>query len=546
MKLNKIFILAALGAAAGLGSCNQLDQEVFTNSVTPDQKEEALGMNPELAQASVNAICTGAYQEFAVLGESHDDFGLPAVMMMLDSNGQDFVSANSGYNWMSPSVALNCGSNRSSETYLIWYTCYNQIKSCNTVLSSIPADAEDPVLMFYRGQALCFRSFYYWILAQVYQHNYVGHETAPCVPIITEENEEEAASKGAPRASVQEVFEMMLSSLGEAIDLLSTSGITAQQVMATKPKRFFNLDAAYGMLARVCLTMHDYEGALEAASNCLSHTSCQPYSIAEVSHPTFINLDDSSWLFGQPVSPSDNVVLTWIVNFPSMMGSFSYGYAQYGAWRWCNEILFNSIPDTDVRKGWWLDSEFESPNLSEMDYAYLDSFDYTSDRDNGGTAIQSYTQVKFAPYNYEYNTTTNASDIPYFRIEEVYYILYEAMAMTGDVSGAVSGLNNFVKTYRNPSYNFMAATAQAVQDEIWMQRRVEFWGEGFVSWFDLKRLGKPLDRRGGAYPTTFIYNVEPGSDVFVLPIPQQETQTNKLLTNADNNPEWTRPTAVKE
>lgn len=530
----------------GLSSCNELDKEVFTNAVTSEQKEQALEMNPELAQASINAISTGAYQMFAVLGESHDDFGLPAVMMMLDSNGQDFVSPNSGYNWFSPSVALTVGSNRSDETYLIWYTCYNAIKSCNSALASIPADAEDPILQFYRGQALCFRAFYYWILAQVYQHNYAGHESAPCVPIITEENEEEAATQGAARATVQEVFDFMTSTLNEAIDLIAGSGITAQEVMSTKPKRFFNLDAAYGMLARVCLTMHDYEGALEAAQNCLSHTSCQPYSLAEVSQPTFISLDDSSWLFGLPVAPSDEAVLSWIVNFPSMMGSFCYGYAQNGAWRWCNANLFNAIPDSDVRKGWWLNGEYESANLNDAYMSYLDSFGYTDDRDNGGIAVQKYTQVKFAPYGGELNTTTNACDIPYFRIEEVYYILFEAQAMTGDVTGAVSALNNFVKTYRNPSYNFVGASSQAVQDEIWMQRRMEFWGEGFVAWFDLKRLGKPIDRRGAGYPSPFIYYVEPGSDVFVLPIPQQETQTNKLLTNADNNPEWNRPTVVKD
>lgn len=545
MKLYKILSLAAI-ASLGLTACNDLDALVYTDAVTPDQKEEVLELNPEMAQASVNAIASGAYQRFAVLGESHEDFGLPSIMMMLDSNGQDMISANSGYNWFRPSVALTCGSYTSNETYEIWYTCYNQIYACNSVLETISAETEDETLMFYRAQGLCFRAFNYWLLSQVYQKNYYGNEMAPCVPLITEENSAQAATEGAPRATVQEVYEQILSDLNTAVELLTATPVKAQTVMTTKPKRFFNLDAAYGMLARVYLTMHDYQGALEAAQNCLKVTTCRPYAISDVNHPTFINLDDNSWLWGQPVAPTDIVVLSGIVNFPSMMGTFSYGYAQYGAWRWINKNLFNYIPNTDVRKGWWINAEYQSANLNDAYYDYMDGYGYTDDPDLGGTAIQAYTQVKFAPYNYEINTTTNASDIPYFRIEEVYYIMYEAMAMTGDTGGALTGLTNFVKTYRNPSYSFSASSATELQDEIWMQRRVEFWGEGFVAWFDLKRLGKPLDRRGAGYPTTYVYYEQPGSNVFVLPIPQQETQTNKQLTAGDNNPQWPTPTPVAE
>lgn len=540
---NKIFI----GMAAGLTltACSDLDVNILTDAVTPTQKEEVLELNPDMAQASVNAIATGSYQYMTIL-DGHCDFGVPSIMMMLDSNGQDFISANIGYNWFRPSVALSCGTYTSDETYEIWYTCYNQINAINSVLQTIPADTEDETLMFYRAQALCFRGFNYWLLSQVYQQTYYGYEDKPCVPIITDENQEEAAANGAPRASVKEVYEQILSDLNTAIDLLSNTPVTAQSVMSVKPKRFFNLDAAYGMLSRVCLTMHDYNGALEAAQNCIKVTKCRPYTIAEVNHPTFINLDDASWLWGQAVALTDGPVLSGIVNFPSMMGTFSYGYAQYGAWRWINKKLYDYIPNSDVRKGWWLSADYKSANLDEAYYAYMDDFGFVTDPNATGTAIQAYTQVKYAPYNYEIDVTDNASDIPYMRIEEIYYIMYEAMAMTGNTGGAASGLNEFVKTYRNPSYNFTGTSAEDIQNEIWMQRRVEFWGEGFVAWFDLKRLAKGLDRVGAGYPTTYVYKLDAGSQEFVLPIPQQETQTNKQIPQSANNPQWNRPDPVTE
>ena len=545
MKFNNIGLFWSVSIVLALASCNDLDTTLYYGEVTPEQKEEVLEKNPDMAQASVNALATGNYQ-YMTISSNHNDFGLPAIMMMFDSYGQDFISANIGYNWFRSSVALTVGINTGMDTYEVWYTMYNEIFAENSILQSIPADTEDSTLKFYRAQSLCFRAFDYWILSQVYQQTYYGYQDKPCVPVITEENQEEAAINGAARNTVQEVYDQILSDLNEAVDLLSTSDITAQDVMASKPKRFFNLDAAYGMLARVYLTMHDYANAQKAAENCLAVTSCRPYTIDQVNHPTFISLEDSSWLWGQPVAETDGAVLSGIVNFPSMMGTFSYGYAQYGAWRWINKLLYDYIPDTDVRKGWWLNAEYKSANLSQSYYNYMNSYGYVTDPNATGTAIQAYTQVKYAPYNYEIDTSTNASDIPYFRIEEVYYILAEAQAMSGNTGGAVATLNNFVKTYRNPSYNFSGGSAEAIQEEIWMQRRVEFWGEGFVAWFDLKRLAKGVDRVGAGYPTTYVYKFDAGTPYFVLPIPQQETQTNKLLTEADNNPTWQKPDVITE
>lgn len=549
MKLNNFLFLTGAAVALSMSSCSDLDSTIYSGAVSSETKEEVLELNPDMAAASVNAIPSGAYQHLTIYANAHDDFGLPAIMMMLDSNGQDMVSANSGYNWFAPSVALTMGTNTSRQTNIIWYTSYNAINSCNSVLATISEDTEDLKLMFYRAEALSFRAFYYWLISQVYAQNYYGHESDLCVPILTDKNMEAAASEGVPRSTVQEVYDQILADLNEAIDLFTKSKSIVNQVKPdSKPKRFFYLDSAYGMLARVCLTMHDYEGALEAAQNCLNNTTCRPYSIADVSKPTFISLDDSSWLLGQPVTTTDGPVLSGIVNFPSMMGTFSYGYAQYGAWRWCNKKLYDWIPNSDVRKGWWLNADYKSSNLTEAYYQYMDDYGYTDDPNysDAGTQIQVNTQVKYAPYNYVIDTSDNAADIPYFRIEEVYYILYEAMAMTGNAGGAASQLTNFVRTYRDPSYTCTSSTPEAVQEDIWMQRRVEFWGEGFVAWFDLKRLGKGIDRRGGNYPDVFIYVIEPEAQSFVLPIPQTETTTNKQIPESENNPNWNNPTPVAE
>ena len=77
------------------------------------------------------------------------------------------------------------------------------------------------------------------------------------------------------------------------------------------------------------------------------------------------------------------------------------------------------------------------------------------------------------------------------RVEEMYLIKAEGEAMSGATAAAKQTLNNFVRTYRDPAYASLATDAKGIQDEIWMQRRVELWGEG-LSYFDIMRLRKNL------------------------------------------------------
>ncbi|MDE6290659.1 MAG: RagB/SusD family nutrient uptake outer membrane protein, partial [Muribaculaceae bacterium] len=228
---------------------------------------------------------------------------------------------------------------------------------------------------------------------------------------------------------------------------------------------------------------------------------------------------------------TDRVVTSGIINWPSHMGSLNYGYASVGAWRKCNIELFNSIPRTDVRRNWFLDADGFSAGLSDAQQAFCTDAD-----------IPPYTQMKFAPYQDELDTSTNANDIPLMRVEEMYYILAEATAMSGGDGASI--LTSFVQPYRAPAYSF-AGRGSAVQEECWMQRRVELWGEGLTT-YDFLRLKKPFDRRGGGWEPNLVYNVEPNDNVLIIPLPQSEINGNSKITEADNNPSAPMPTSVAD
>ena len=93
-------ILLGAMATTALASCADLDTEILDSYVTTDQKQEVLELNPDMASASV----MGIYSQFTgifTISTQHLDFGYPATMMGMDSQGMDYISKNSGYNWFS-------------------------------------------------------------------------------------------------------------------------------------------------------------------------------------------------------------------------------------------------------------------------------------------------------------------------------------------------------------------------------------------------------------------------------------------------------------
>ena len=88
--------------------------------------------------------------------------------------------------------------------------------------------------------------------------------------------------------------------------------------------------------------------------------------------------------------------------------------------------------------------------------------------------------------------------VPLMRVEEMKLIEAEAAGMQDEARGKAL-LEAFAKT-RDPQYEYGKHTdayyntsTSLFQNEVWWQRRVELWGEGFAT-FDIKRLNKGIIR----------------------------------------------------
>lgn len=541
MKMNNRYFVALLGSAMLLTtSCSDLDTNPSGSTMSDGQLNEVLAQDPSKLKSEVsgmyaNMIEYGAITQWYGTGQPrHYDFGYASTMMMMDASGQDEPSQVSGYNWYNKPLRFVDRTANSETTYFIWNQCYKNIKVANDVLKSVDLENLSDVAKSYVGQAYAMRAFEYFTLIQIYQFSYKGHEDAAGVPIVTEKTAEAEANNN-PRAAVKDVYKQIMDDLNTAIDYLTDSRSAKSEI---------NRQVAYGLRARVNLVMQNWSDAAADAKKAAEGYT--PLSKDAAAAPGFNDVSASNWIWGNIVDESNDIVQSGILNFPSMMCSFTgNGYSPTYACRMINSKLWKEIPSTDVRKGWWIDENLNSPIVNPKYVVHQEDEDedgnvvkylavYNQTGDEIADITEPYTNVKFGAYKNQYGNELNACDIPLMRVEEMILIQAEATAMGGNVEEGKRILENFVRTYRDPSYTCNATTAEGVQDAVWFQRRVELWGEGF-SFTDLLRLKKPLDRTGANYEVSVRFNLPAESPIFLYLIPEDEENHNEALVG-NNNP----------
>jgi hypothetical protein len=525
-------IILIVAASLFTAACAELDTFPEGATVTEDQKKDIAEKAPERMVADLNGM-------YAILGKINgiyardNEFGYPSVAITMECNGADFFGPNDGYNWFSTESAFEDRDYTYADPHARWRLFYNQIRAANALLGTITADVEKRELKHYRGQALAVRAFAYFNLAQLYQFTCKGNETAPVVPLI-EETTETAAN---PRASVAEVYALITRDLDEAIILLE--GLTRTN------KAFVNQQVAYGIRARVNLVKEEWADAASDAEKAMQGVKF--LSLSDVSRPSFNSADASSWMWAILMNPAiiSNNLATWQSKLSSFTG---YGYTTaVGMYKCINVLLWNKIPATDVRKGWWVDDQLNSPLLNGFSWPGYPG------QPIGPLQIADikmpflpYTNVKFGPYNNEPGNTENAGDWCLMRAEEMLLIRAEGLAKSGDPGGAKNLLESFIQTYRDPNYTCTASSADALQNEVWLQRRIELWGEGF-SFYDRHRLNRNMVRvaTGVAsnFPEEWQFNMRANDGWLLNRIPSSEINANDGISEDQNNKDGQIPKA---
>lgn len=502
--MNKILKYTAFTVLLGLfGSCSDDFFNVESGDIITSGQ-----MNDVDPAAGLNGMYSYLYK-FDTMGygddAQHYDYGFHHIVLCSDLWGQDMVQYSSKYNWYYYDYKFDQTSRAYQyvSVYYFWNYLYKLIKSANDVLKTTVDDSKKEE----RGQALGMRAFAYLTLVQMYQHTYSGHENDPAVPIVLETTEPDVLSNN-PRASVQAVYDQIEK------DLLQAHGDLAefQRLNIT----YINQSVISGLLARTYLLKEDWSNAAKYAREARASYG-SPADKAELIDEGYIDMNKHhTWMFASHLTTDAEVVQTGIINFISHISSTAYGYSTAGGmYKNISSGLYELIPDNDIRKGWFADKEFiyEGGPMEVL-------------------RLPKYANLKYMWYDLEGN---NCNDLCYMRSEEMWLIEAEALAMGGDVAAGKSLLEDFVKT-RQPDYVCNASDGKGVQDACWLQRRIEFWGEG-VAWFDLKRLKKPIVRKydNTNHNSDAQYDFPAEDDIFRIMIPRKEIQDNNGIGETDNN-----------
>ena len=519
MKLNKYTFLAL--ASLAFAACDMEDVKPEGGTLLATQVQETNLLAPSRAEATFSGMFTKLGEPLSVFGSDRpDDFGFIMMAFSNDLEAADIVTPNSGYNWFSTCGELSSRNADYANPYIRYAAPYNQIAAANDVIKSFPADTEDPDALNKMAQARAIRAFSYLNLAPYFQYSYAaGAKDQPCVPIVSETTEDFTNN---PRATVAEVYQFIVDDLTWAIEKLEG------YVRPDKSK--IDQQVAYGLRARAYLNMEMWaEAAADAEKAAAGYT---PATIEEVSTPFLYSLDEHNWIWGYDMTETTAATFTvatssaWIRSLSG--NSYSAAVQVYSS---INNLLYNKIPATDVRKGWWVDENLESPLLEGLTWGGVSGQAIsTLEITDMKMTFLPYTNVKFGMYTV--GGTTNEEDWPFMRVEEMILIQAEATAKAGNEAKGREILDNFVKTYRDPAYS-SAATGRTFSDEVWFQRRVELWGEGFSN-NDTRRLNKPLVRfhdNKSNFPEAFRFNMPADDGWWLLRFTNSELNTNLAIVD---------------
>ena len=305
------------------------------------------------------------------------------------------------------------------------------------------------------------------------------------------------------RGKVQEVYDLIIDDLTQAETLLN--GKTRVD------KTHIDVSVVRGFRARVALLMEDWPTAASYAqtARATGYTLMMGSEYTDIG--AFSEISNSEWMWGSHITGADATIYA---SFFSHMDVNTGGYAALGGQKKITKALYDQIPVSDVRKQVWT-----APGM-------------------GIDPNVDYNQVKFRVPDVIADHW--GADYVYMRSAEMYLIEAEALARQGQDGAAQTVLHDLVST-RDTDYDASVFSGPALLNEIYLQRRIELWGEGFAL-MDIKRLGQGLNRptgpgnHGSPNYDPGVYTTGPSDPRFLMRIPQREIDYNTAMTPNDQNP----------
>ena len=507
MKANRLSILA-LGIAA-LFTMESCGEKFLEGEMTAYLDSDAAAAMIEKDPEALNAYLSGIWAfmvKFNVSGnDAHDDFSFMSVLHSTDVMGEDITFHN--YHWFGFDYEWDNREKNYRRTLVNWLTFYTMIAKSNELLDLFTEEPTTPEAKGMQGQAYAVRGMSYYYLIQLYQQylkdaNTIDYD-APGVVLRYSKSDgidEATAKERTGRNTVRMVFDQIESDLTKAVELL---GAGYERPQGASGKDYIDVHVANGLLARYYLMSQQWQKAADAAK-----AARQGYKMMTEKElkDGFIDITNSEWMWGFDQSAETN---TDFASFFSHMSDLASGYAglDYSGHS-ISDWLYKQMSETDLRRKLWFNDATGSLYTNKERPA----------------ACAPYGVLKFG------DDGSWTMDYVYMRAAEMVLIEAEAYAHLGDGAKAAETLKILMEA-RDPQWNKASVTV----DDVWIQRRIELFGEGF-SFFDFKRLYKDIDRtKSSNHLTGYDLKVAAGDDLWTYQIPDREINENDMIDEEENN-----------
>lgn len=445
------------------------------------------------ADVRLNGLYLMTYQTGTGGTSGHTDFGQKNVDICTDMLCGDMALLATNYHQYQDVANLKATQQPSDNyNYIPWRYYYRLIYEANKSIAELasPKNNEERYTL---AQFRALRGYAYFYLMQIFTTKYEPDSRTNSIPLYTT-----ADITSKPRVKQSEVYAQIISDLEFAVTNLS--GFTRSK------KGMIDKYVAEGLLAYTYAAMGNNQKVAELAQDIVNNSGYPLTTREQIFYDTttkkgggFNDVETKSWMWGVDLITENSFDL---ISWWGMIDIYTYSYAWAGDGKAMDDKLYAQIRTNDIRK-----KQFDEELLPSNKF-------FSPDRVIGG-------QRKIS------------TDYIYMRVDEFYLLAAEALAKLGQDAQAKTIYKKLLKL-RYPEATATtdiayvdALTNAQLQDDIYLNTRIELWGEG-KSYLAMKRNQKTVTRGTNHLELkneTFSYD-----DVKVkFAIPQNETINNLNL-----------------
>lgn len=521
-------IALALAVLVSFGCAKDYLDTTPTSSTSPSTIFETT----DAAAVALNGLGKLMHRQYGAFGQGYNGEGTIRLYYG-EYLGNNLMKGNSS-TFKDDAIGARFTNNTANLPTYAWYYYYMLIGNANTLIKNIDdAEGPDGEKAYIKAQALAYRAYAYFNLAQIYGRRWSdGQDKLSCVLRLTGEEPD-----NLDRSTTGEVYKQIYADLDEAISLFNSSG----KANSRNATHIMDLDVVYAIYARVAITREDWNTALKYAQ------------MVRKGYPLMSVADEKAG-FCNPTSE-----WIWSIYGAEDETLYYYDYFCYASYNATTSTtrnypilisrhLFEQIPTTDIRRAFWLDpagyegtfntNTMKASTQNSKNKLWVYGMEYAAQ--DGRVGIGS-THCVFAYMNFKIHNNVNPGigHLCLFRASEMLLIEAECQYMLKNEDAARALLVELNATSkRDPAYT-CDKTGEDLMNEIKLYRGIELWGEGF-NWFDLKRWGDSISRRkyadGGNWMSTYAVTFGPHEKSnWTYMIPRNETDYNKGITTPTND-----------